>query len=88
MRKVKRSNSLVSRRARELKRESKATVKSGLGLVPKLGTALGIHDTVRGVSRKRIALFYCDDHTFIQDSWFMLDILKPHFFQNIFHFIN
>jgi len=45
MRKVKRS--LVSQRARILKRESKATVKSGLGLVPKLGTALGIYDTAR-----------------------------------------
>ena len=61
MRKVKRSNSLVSRRARELKRESKATVKSGLGLVPKLGTALGIYDTARGVSRTtRAAIRYGD----------------------------
>lgn len=59
MRKVKRS--LVSQRARILKRESKATVKSGLGLVPKLGTALGIYDTARGVSRTtRAAVKYGD----------------------------
>ncbi len=61
MRKVSKRNSLVSRRARDLKREGKATVKSGLGLVPKLGTVLGIHDTVRGVSRTtRAAIKYGD----------------------------
>ncbi|GEM_PF-3981363 len=51
MRNYNRNNNRVNRAKRDLKRESKATLHAGLGLVPRLGTAIGIYDTANGAAR-------------------------------------
>lgn len=59
MRNYYRSNNQVSRAKRELGRQSRATLRAGLGLVPKLGTAIGIYDTANSAARTaRAALRY------------------------------
>jgi hypothetical protein len=61
MRNYNRRNNQVNRTRRELKREGMTTLRSGLGLVPKLGTAIGIYDTANGIVRTtRAAARYGD----------------------------
>ena len=60
MRNYHRSTSQVNRARRELGRESRATLRAGLGLVPKLGTGIGIYDTANGAAKTaRAAARYC-----------------------------
>ena len=49
----------VNHARRELGRESRATLRAGRGLVPKVGTALSIYDTAHGAVRTtRAAVTY------------------------------
>jgi len=61
MRNYNRRSNQVNRARRELGRESRATLWAGIGLVPKLGTAIGIYDTAYGAARTaRAAVRYGD----------------------------
>ena len=61
MRKYYMGNSQVNRAKRQLARDGRATLRSGLGLIPKLGTAIGIYDTANGAAKTaRAAVRYGD----------------------------
>jgi hypothetical protein len=51
MRNYRNCSNRVTKARKALYREGKATFKAGLGMVPKLGTALSVYDTAYGAAR-------------------------------------